>query len=596
MEKIAELAQSKRIEGISDLRNESDRDGMRVVIELKRDAHPDVVLNNLYKQTPLQQNFGINTLALVDGQPRLMSMPDILAEFIEHRVTVVVRRTRFELNKAEARAHILEGLLTAIGDLDNVIELIRNADSADTARQELMSKYSLDLDQANAILEMQLRRLTGLEREKITAEHNDLIVKIKEYKAILSSRQRVLGIIKDELGELKTRFGEDRKTEIVPEEDNELDMEDLTPNEPMVIFITRMGYIKRISLDTFERQKRATRGKGGIKTKDEDDVVHFFTANNHDKVLFFSDKGVAYQKKVYQVPESGRQAKGTPLINIVPIGQDDKISAVIPIAKEVSKDMPEGSTLMMLTHKGWIKRIDLSHFENIRRSGIISINIEDGDRLLGVAYCQPNDYVILGTANGMAIRFAIDDLRPLGRTARGVTSMKMRDDDHLVDFSIVKNEDVDKAQVLVITTDGYGKRTPALEFRPQNRGGIGLISTKFKNLNSRVANLQVVNDNDELMIVSANGVVVRLKAKSISTQSRSATGVRVQNLDASDHVASVTKIATLDEEASTGTTPPEEIPAEGLTGTKANDVPPAPVVKPKASPSTPSTSAEPDEA
>lgn len=543
IEKIAELVRDKKLDGINDIRNESDREGMRVVIELKRDAKPDVVLNNLYKQTQLQTTFGINMLALVNKQPRLLTLPDILTEFVEHRVEVVVRRTRFELNKAEARAHILAGLIIAIGDMDNVINLIKEAKSPDSARQELISRYGLDIEQANAILEMQLRRLTGLEREKIAAEHDELMRKIAEYKAILADRQKVLNIIKGELIALRDKFGDERKTRILPDEGAEFRIEDLTPNEAMAVFITRMGYIKRISLDTFERQNRATRGKGGIKTKDDDDVVHLFMAGMHDQVLFFSDKGIVYRLNVYDFPEGGRNARGLPIINLLPLEQDERVTAVIPISPDTNGE----HSLIMLTKYGWIKRISFEHFANIRRNGLIAIGLEEGDRLQWVSICRKEtDYVLIATAMGMAIRFQCGDLRPLGRTARGVTAMKLRPGDHIVDFSIVPaDQNVD---LLVVTNDGFGKRTSITEFRPQNRGGIGLIATKFKNEKSRLTNTMVVNDDDELMIVSSKGVVVRLKAKDISRQGRPATGVRLQNLDEDDFVASVTKIVPIDDE------------------------------------------------
>lgn len=535
IEKIAELVREKRIDGISDLRNESDRDGMRLVIELKRDAKPDVVVRNLYKHTQLQTTFGVNTLALVKNQPRLLTIVDILNEFIEHRVEVVVRRTRFQLNKAEARAHILAGLIIAIGDLDKIIQLIRGAESTDVARQELISRYSLDADQANAILEMQLRRLTGLEREKISGEYNELQVKITEYKSILADRQKVLTIIKGEVLELKDKFGDPRKSQIMPAEGDGFSIEDLTPNDAMAIFITRQNYIKRIALDTFERQKRATRGKGAIKTREEDDVVHFFTAGMHSAVLFFTSKGTVYSLKVYDLPEGGRAAKGLAMVNLLPLSQDEKITAVVPVS-----DFTDSRFLIMLTKKGWIKKIELSSFDSIRRNGIIAIGLEEGDHLGWVMPTNDNDQVIIGTSLGMAIRFPVNDLRPLGRPARGVTAMKLRADDEIVDFSVApQNTNTD---LLIITNDGFGKRTNISEFRTQGRGGIGLISTKFKNTRSRVTNICVVDVMDELLIVSANGVVVRLKAGDISRQSRMATGVRIQNLDENDFITTVSKI------------------------------------------------------
>lgn len=538
-EKIADLVRDKKIDGISDLRNESDREGLRLVIELKRDAVPDVVLRNLYKQTQLQTSFGVNTLALVNGQPRLLSLPDVLNEFVEHRITVVERRTRFELKKAQTRAHILAGLMIAIGDLDKVIQLIREAESTEVARKQLISQYSLDIDQANAILEMQLRRLTGLEREKIAGEYDELQVKIAELKAILASRQKVLNIIKSELLELKEKYDDGRRTQIVPDESDGFSIEELTPNDAMAVFITRKGYIKRISLDTFERQNRATRGKGGIKTRDEDDVTHFFTAGMHSNVLFFTSRGVAHARKVYDFPEGGRTSKGLAIINLLPLQQDETITAVVPVP-----DFGEADFLMMLTKHGWIKKIELNNFENIRRNGLIAINLGEDDSLSWVKKCNDHDQVLIGTQMGMAIRFPVKDLRPIGRTARGVTSMKLRTGDQIVDFGIVNPKDLNSS-LLILTNDGFGKRTPMIEFRPQNRGGIGLISTKFKQARtSRVASMCIVNDDDELMVVTQHGVVVRLEASAISQQGRAATGVRIQNMDDGDEVASVIKVVT----------------------------------------------------
>jgi DNA gyrase subunit A len=542
IEKMADLVRDKKLDGISDLRNESDRDGMRIVIELKRDAKPDVVLRNLYKHTSLQSTFGVNMLALVKRQPRLLNIVDVLSEFVEHRVEVIVRRTRFMLNKAEARAHILAGLMIAIGDMDNIIKLIRAAKSAEEAREGLISQYSLDLDQANAILEMQLRRLTGLEREKINAEHMDLMLKIAEYNDILAHRERVLEIIKVELLEVKEKYGDARKTQIQPDEGDGFSIEDLTPNDNMAVFITKQGYIKRIALDTFQRQSRATRGKGAIKTRDEDDVTHFFVAGMHSKVLFFTSKGRAFSLKVYDLPEGGRTAKGLAVINLVALEQDEKVTAVVPVYS-----LPQGTYLLMLTKLGWIKKIDLNSFDNIRRSGIIAIGLEEEDYLGWVLPATDDDHMLIGTSLGMAIRFPVQDLRPLGRPARGVTAMKMRAGDEIVDFSVLPGTAND-LDVLIITNDGFGKRTNLAEFRTQNRGGIGLISTKFKNAKSRVTNTAIVHDTDELMIVSANGVVVRLRAGEISRQSRMATGVRLQNLDEHDCVASVTKIVPLDDD------------------------------------------------
>ncbi len=540
IEKIAELVKDRKMEGISDIRDESDRDGMRVVIELKRDVTPDVVQNNLFKHTTLQSSFGVNMVALVDKQPRVLNLYEIVNEFVEHRVEVVTRRTRFDLRKAKARAHILAGLIIALGNLDEVIELIKTSKSAEAARNGLIEKYGLDVDQANAILEMQLRKLTGLEQEKINAEYQQLKEKITEYEIILADRQKILNIIKKELQQDKEKFGDERRTQIIPYQD-ELSIKDLTPDDPMAVFITHNGYIKRISLDTFERQNRATRGKGGIKTRDNDDVEHFFTATMHNKVLFFTNKGLVYSINVYNFPEGGRTAKGLPIINLLPVDQSEHVTAVIPIT-EFSKN----KYLLLLTKKGFIKKIELNKFSAIRKSGIIAIGLGENDMLDWVKIADKNDEIIIGTSRGMAIRFPIQILRPLGRSARGVTAIKLRSDDNIVGSGIVpKDQSVD---LLVVTTDGYGKRTPISAFRPQNRGGIGLICTKFKNSSSRVASINLITENDEVMVVTAQGITTRQKGYNISRQGRPATGVCVQSLIKNDSVVAVTKIALPEED------------------------------------------------
>lgn len=540
IEKIAELVKDRKIEGISDLRDESDRNGMRIVIELKRDAKPEVVKNNLYKYTQMQTSFGVNMLALVGKQPRLMNLYEVLNEFVEHRVEVITRRTQFDLKKAKARAHILEGLIIALSNLEAVIELIKKSESTEVARKGLMATFGLTLEQANAILEMQLRRLTGLEQEKINAEHQHLKTKIAEFEAILADRKKVLEITKKELLEDKEKYGDDRRTKIIPHQD-EISIEDLTPNIPMAVFITTQGYLKRIPLDTFERQNRATRGKGGIKTKDDDDVEQFFTAMMHDKVLFFSTKGVVYSLNVYDFPEGGRTAKGLPIINVLPLEQDEKITAVVPVSA-----FKADKNLLMLTKKGFIKRISLDNFSNIRKSGIIAIGLNDDDRLGWVKQAENIDEVIIGTSHGMAIRFPVSDLRPLGRSARGVTSMKLRQGDEIVGCDIIPRDY--EADLLVVTTDGFGKRSLISEFRPQNRGGIGLIATKFKKPTSKLTTLTIVCESDEIMLVTANGIVNRQKVSYISRQSRAATGIKILNMDSEDFVAGVNKIAIKEED------------------------------------------------
>ncbi|HNG18161.1 MAG TPA: DNA gyrase subunit A, partial [Candidatus Obscuribacter sp.] len=419
--RVAELVRDEKLTGISDVNDETDRTGLRVVIELKRDAHPEVVLNNLYKHTQLQGSFPVNTLALVKGRPATLQLSDMLQEFIDHRVDVVTRRTRYLLRKAEDRAHILEGLLIAMSHIDEVIATIRKADSTDEAKTQLIEKFKLDDVQAQAILEMQLRRLTGLERGKVEKEHAELLVKIADYKEILQDRQRVLNIIKDELVEVRDTFkdlngNKDARRTLIEAgaNDNELSAKDLTPNEPMAIFITKQDYIKRISLDTFRRQRRNTRGVTGMKTRDEDDLQHFFVANMHDRLLVFTNRGQVYSLEVMDLPEGGRSAKGLALVNLLPISQEETVTTVIPVSS-----FDPDSYLIMLTHQAYIKKVQMSDFANIRRNGIIAITLSDGDQLGWVRPSSGKSDVIIGTSEGMCIRYSEDELRPLGRSARG---------------------------------------------------------------------------------------------------------------------------------------------------------------------------------
>lgn len=540
--RVAELVRDEKLTGISDINDETDRTGMRVVIELKRDAHPEVVLNNIYKFTQLQGSFPVNTLALVRGRPATLQLSDMLTEFIDHRVDVVTRRTRYLLRKAEDRAHILQGYLIAMSNIDAVIALIRKAESTEEARNELIAKFKLSEKQAEAILEMQLRRLTGLERGKVEKEESDLQVKIADYKDILANRQRVLEIIKKELEEIRDNYKDlqgkkdERRTKIeAGANDTELSAKDLTPNEPMAIFITKQDYIKRISLDSFRRQKRNTRGVTGMKTRDEDDLQHFFVANMHDRLLVFTNRGQVYSLEVMDLPEGGRAAKGLALVNLLPISQEETVTTVIPVSS-----FDPDSYLIMLTHQANIKKVQMSDFANIRRSGIIAITLTEGDQLGWVRPSGGKSDVIIGTSEGMCIRYSEDELRPLGRSARGVRAITLREGDKIVGFDAI--ESADSNFVLVVTNDGFGKRIKMEEFRQQGRGGIGLIGTKFKNSNSRLASLRVVKPGEEMMIATANGVVVRQNIDEISVQGRMATGVRLQQLGEDDSVVNVTPI------------------------------------------------------
>ncbi len=531
--KIAELVKNEKLTGIADLNDETGRDGLRVVVKLKRDAKPDVILNNLYKFTQIQETFSINTLALVGKQPKTLNLKDLLHEFIEHRVEVITRRCKFELNKAEARVHILEGLLIALENIDAVIKVIRSADDAESAKASLIKKFELDDIQASAILEMQLRRLTGLERDKIEKENKELNKRIKELKKILSERQLILNIIKEELTEIKKKFADSRRTRITAAQE-ELSVLDLIPNERMVVFLTEKGYIKRIPLVKFERQNRATRGKGGIKTREEDNVEHLLISNMHDTLLFFTQGGSVFSAKVYDIVEGSAQHKGQAIFNLVSVSQEDKITAIY-----ATNEFKEDNYFVMLTKLGVVKKISMDNFESVRRSGIVAMNIDEGDKLGWVRTSYGIDHIIIGTYDGMVLRFDEDDLRPLGRTARGVRAINLREGDYVVGFGTFAADSKD--QVLLVTTDGFGKRVELEEFRVQNRSGVGLIGTKFKSEASHLASLSIVKENDEVIIASAQGVVLRSKAGDISCQGRMATGVRLQRLDDDDYVASVSK-------------------------------------------------------
>lgn len=567
IEKIAELVNEKRIEGIADIRDESDRDGMRIVIELKRDAYPRVVLNNLYKQTPLQANFGANMLALVNGEPQILTLKQFLEVFLDFRIESITRRTRYELRKAEERDHLLQGLLIALSHLDAIINLIRGASDTPTAKGELITTYMLSEVQADAILQMQLRRLTALEADKIRQEHEDLQTQIADLQDILARRERILEIIETEITDIKTRFATPRRT-VITHAEGEIDDRDLIANEKAIILLTEQGYIKRMPVNTFEAQSRATRGKAAAKVKDDDTVEHFLTCCDHDSVLFFSDRGVVYCLKAYQIPVGSRTSRGTPIVQLLPIPKEEKITSIVPV-DEFSSD----EYLVMLTKGGNIKKTELAAFSNIRANGLIAISLEEGDQLRWVRRARVEDSVIVGSRLGMAIHFRCnhEQLRPLGRATRGVKSMKLKAGDELVGMDIlpaaildtlnteevedIETEDIEITEdtaevpengsvgpwVLVITMGGYGKRVPVGQFRLQNRAGQGLMATKFKNRKTKdqLATLGIVNNDNEIMMVTNRGIIIRQAVNAISIQSRSATGVRVQRLDEDDAITGV---------------------------------------------------------
>ena len=555
IEKIAEMVNDKRLEGIADIRDESDRDGMRIVVELRRDAYPRVVLNNLYKQTPLQANFGANMLALVNGDPQLLTLSKFLKVFLEFRIEAITRRTQYELRKAEERDHLLQGLMIALLNLEAMIELIRSAADTPSARQQMMEIYGLTDSQADAILQMQLRRLTALEAEKIRLEHEELQVRIADLKDILARRQRILEIIETEVTELKATHSTPRRTTI-EHADGELDDIDLIANEKAVILLTEQGYIKRMPVNTFEAQSRATRGKAGTKMKEDDGVEHFLTCCDHDSILFFSAKGVVYCLRAYQIPAASRTSRGTPIVQLLPIPQNEKITSIVPVSEFTSDEY-----LVMLTCGGYIKKTELAAFSHIRANGLIAISLEEKDQLRWVRRARAEDSIIIGTRQGMAIHFRTDrdQLRPVGRATRGVRAMSLRKGDELISMDILPSQVVetiasvesdDLAEdapipagagpwVLAITMGGYGKRVPVNQFRLQNRAGLGVLATKFRKKGDKLAALHVVNEDDELMIVTSRGIIIRQTVNAISPQSRMATGVRVQRLDEDDAIAAV---------------------------------------------------------
>ncbi len=589
IERIAEMVNEKRLEGISDIRDESDRDGMRIVIELKRDAYPRVVLNNLYKQTPLQANFGANMLALVNSEPQLLTLRQFLTVFLEFRIETIERRTRYELRKAEERDHLLQGLLIALENLDRIIALIRRAADTPTAKQELIATYEFSEVQADAILQMQLRRLTALEADKIQQEHEDLQLTITDLRDILARRERVLEIITTEAEELKTKFATPRRT-VIEHAEGEIDVTDLIANEKALVMITEQGYIKRMPVNTFEAQSRATRGKSGAKMKEDDGIAHFLTCRDHDTILFFSDRGVVYCLNAYQIPTGSRTARGMAITQMLPIPFNEKITSIVSV-----EEFSDEEYLVMLTKGGYIKKTALSAFSNIRANGLIAISLSEGDELRWVRKARPEDTIIIGSAKGMAIHFKADhqQLRPLGRATRGVKSMNLRKGDNIISMDVlpsqvtasmeeaiddenleldaeleqeemdlqteeIEGEEENIAETssypgpwaLVITTGGFGKRVPVTQFRLQRRAGKGVCAIKFRNEKDRLAALRIVNEEDELMIVTNRGIIIRQASKAISSQSRSARGVRVQRLDSSDAIAGVALVPSSGEEDS----------------------------------------------
>ena len=537
IESIADLVKDKKITGISDLRDESDREGMRIVIELKRDANPNIVLNLLYKHTKLQDTFGVIMLALVNNQPKVLNLKQILENYIEFQKDVITRRTIFELNKAEARAHILDGLRIALDNIDEVINIIRSSKTSEIARNTLMEKFNLSEKQSVAILEMKLRRLTGLERDKIEDEFNELMKQIDYLKSILASEEKLLGVIKDELLEIKAKYSDDRRSKI-EKVLNEIDIEDLIQEEDVVITLTNSGYIKRISADTYSAQRRGGKGIQAMATKEDDIVENIMITSTHSDVLFFTNKGRVYKLRAYEIPDAGRQAKGSNLINLIAIESDEKIQTVLTVT-----DKKKEGFLFMGTKQGIVKKTPISEFKNLRKNGLIAISLKDGDELLKVKNTYGDANIIVVTQNGYAVKFNEQDVRPMGRTASGVKAINLKGDDVAVCVDIA----VDGEELLVISENGFGKRTPVTEYKLQNRGGVGLITYKITEKTGKLVGATICKFDDELMLVNSSGVAIRINVADISVTSRSAMGVTLMRTNDDEKVVAIAKILSSEE-------------------------------------------------
>ena len=538
IENIADLVKDKKIVGISDLRDESDRQGMRIVIELKKDANPNVILNLLYKHTKMQDTFGVIMLALVDNEPQVLNLKQVLCNYIDFQKEVITKRTIFDLNKAQARAHILEGLRIALDHIDEVISIIRHSDTSEIARNTLIERFNFTDKQATAILEMRLRRLTGLERGKIEEEYNELMKQIEYLNSILASEEKLLGVIKEELIEIKNKYSDERRTSI-EKVVNEIDIEDLIQEEEVTITLTHSGYIKRISADTYSSQRRGGKGIQAMSTKEDDFVEHIMITSTHSDVLFFTNKGRVYKLRAYEIPEAGRVAKGTNIINLIAIEPDERIETVLSI-----RDNTKDGFLFMATKQGIVKKTPLSDFKNLRKNGLIAINLREGDELLKVKVTRGDANIIIVTQNGYAVRFSEKNVRAMGRTASGVRSINLKDDDIAVCMDIA----VDSEDLLIISEYGFGKRTPISEYKVQNRGGVGLITYKISEKTGKVVGATMCNELDELMLINSSGVAIRINVKDISVTGRSAMGVTLMRTNEDEKVVAVAKISGSEEE------------------------------------------------
>ena len=541
IEKIADLVRNKVIEGISDLRDESDRSGMRIVIELKRDANPHVLLNKLFKHTQLQDTFGVIMLVLVDNEPRVLGLKEVLQHYLDHQQEIITRRTQYDLGKAEDRAHIIEGLRIALDHIDAVIKLIRSSRTVESAREGLMQKFGLSQRQAQAILDMRLQSLTGLQREKLEEEYSQLMKTIAYYRELLADPAKIMAVVKEELLVIKEKYGDARRTEIVQDEE-EISVEDLIADEDIVVTITHSGYIKRLPITTYKSQRRGGRGITGISTKEEDFVEHLFITSTHDYVLFFSNQGRVYQLRGFDIPEASRQARGVAIVNLIQLAPGERINAFIPV-----KEFSEDQYLLMCTRQGVVKKTALSQFRNNRRTGLIGISLDEGDELIDVRLTDGTREIIFITKHGQSLRCKEDEIRPMGRNARGVKGITLRDQDLVVGMDVVR----DDAELLVITENGYGKRTPFAQYRLQSRGGMGIKTLNKTEKTGEIIGGRGVYPEYELMLINASGLIIRVTVNDIPSLGRNTQGVKIMRLDEDDRVVALARvISKADEEES----------------------------------------------
>lgn len=543
IEKMARLVQDEKITEISEIRDESDREGLRVVIVLKRNTNAGVVLNQLYKYTQMQQTFGVINLALVKGRPKVMPLKELIERFIEHRIEVIIRRTIYDLDQAEARAHILEGLKIALDNLDEVIKTIRAANNPQEANKELRRKFALTDIQAKAILDMRLQKLTGLEREKVDQEYRDIVDKIAEFRSILSNRDQQKGIIKDELLQLQDRYGDERRTEVIYSADD-FSVEDMIADEDVVVTISNKGFIKRMPVSGYRRQRRGGKGMKGTTTKDDEYVEHLFVATNHNYILFFTEKGNCYWLKVYEIPEGSRLARGRAIVNLIDIDKDDSIKTFVPVKTLEDEEYINSHSIIMATKEGQVKKTLLEAYSRPRRDGIIAINIREGDSLLEAALTDGESNIILANKKGRAIRFHEEEARDMGRNTSGVRGMNLGKNNELVDMVVIKN--THEATVLAISENGYGKRSLVDDYREQSRGGKGVITLKVTPKTGNLIALKEVSDNDDLMVITERGKVIRMQCKGIRTMGRNTQGVRIMRLDDDGKIAAITRVVNED--------------------------------------------------